>query len=67
MTMMTRKFEFQADFFAKSLGKAEYLKRALIKLHKDNLSFPVHDWLYSSWNHSHPPILERLEALKKSD
>lgn len=67
MTMLSRKFEFQADFYAKSLGKAEYLKKALIKLHKDNLSFPVYDWLYSAWNHSHPPILERLEVLKKDD
>lgn len=67
LTMLSRKFEFQADFYAKSLGKAAFLRKALIKLHKDNLSFPVYDWLYSSWHHSHPPLLQRLDALKKED
>uniref|UniRef100_A0A1I8B933 CAAX prenyl protease n=1 Tax=Meloidogyne hapla TaxID=6305 RepID=A0A1I8B933_MELHA len=32
---------------------------------RDNLSLPINDWLYSACNHSHPPILERIEALKK--
>lgn len=67
LTILSRKFEFQADFYAKSLGKASFLRKALIKLHKDNLSFPVYDWLYSSWHHSHPPLLQRLDALKKED
>lgn len=63
LTMLSRKMEFQADDFAKSLGKATYLKGALIKLHKDNLSFPIYDWLYSTWHHSHPTLLQRLEKL----
>jgi len=69
MTVLCRRFEFQADAFAKSLRKATELKSALIKLNKDNLSFPVTDWLYSTWNFSHPPLLERLRALdtKKED
>ncbi|CAC5426754.1 STE24 [Mytilus coruscus] len=41
---------------------AKELKSSLIKLNKDNLGFPVTDWLYSSWNYSHPPILERLKG-----
>lgn len=65
MTIVSRRFEFQADDFAKSLGKELYLKSALIKLNKDNLGFPIYDHLYSVWNHSHPPLLERLDALKK--
>ncbi|XP_043916055.1 CAAX prenyl protease 1 homolog [Protopterus annectens] len=64
LTVLSRRFEFQADAFAKQLGKAEDLYCALIKLNKDNLGFPVADWLFSMWHYSHPPLLERLRALK---
>ncbi|CAH8826360.1 unnamed protein product [Trichobilharzia szidati] len=69
MTVLSRKFEFQADAFAVKLGYGQHLKSALIILLKDNLSFPVCDWLYSMFNHSHPPLLERLSAIDayKSD
>ncbi|CAF1008983.1 unnamed protein product [Brachionus calyciflorus] len=68
MTSLGRRFEFQADEFAKNLGKSKYLKSSLVKLCKDNLSFPMCDWLYSAFHHSHPSLLERLEALNdKSD
>jgi len=67
MICLSRRFEFQADDFARQLYRATDLRGALIKLTKDNLGFPVYDWLYSQWNHSHPPILERLEALGKVD
>ncbi|XP_038059129.1 CAAX prenyl protease 1 homolog [Patiria miniata] len=63
MTVLCRRFEFQADAFAKSLRRATELRSALIKLHKDNLGFPLADWLYSTWHYSHPPLLERLAAL----
>uniref|UniRef100_A0A2K6CZU6 CAAX prenyl protease n=1 Tax=Macaca nemestrina TaxID=9545 RepID=A0A2K6CZU6_MACNE len=64
LTVLSRRFEFQADAFAKKLGKAKDLYSALIKLNKDNLGFPVSDWLFSMWHYSHPPLLERLQALK---
>ncbi|XP_072019048.1 CAAX prenyl protease 1 homolog [Amphiura filiformis] len=67
MTVLTRRFEFQADAFAKSLHKADKLRSALVKLHKDNLGFPVADWLYSTVHYSHPPLLERLAALGKTE
>jgi STE24 endopeptidase len=67
MTILSRRFEFQADAFAKKLGRSKFLRQALIKLNKDNLGFPVYDWVYSMWHHSHPPLLERLEALDKTD
>lgn len=63
MTVLSRKFEFQADEFAKSLGFATSLRSSLIKLHKDNLGFPVADKLYSTYHYSHPPLIERLRAL----
>jgi STE24 endopeptidase len=67
MTILSRRFEFQADAFAKKLGRSIFLRQALIKLNKDNLGFPVYDWVYSMWHHSHPPLLERLKALDKTD
>jgi len=67
MTILSRRFEFQADAFAKKLGRSKFLRQALIKLNKDNLGFPVYDWVYSMWHHSHPPLLERLKALDKTD
>ncbi|XP_046403597.1 CAAX prenyl protease 1 homolog [Ischnura elegans] len=66
LTVLSRRFEFQADAFATKLGHAEALGAALIKLNSDNLGFPVNDPLYSMWHHSHPPLLERLNALKKT-
>ncbi|KAE8624506.1 hypothetical protein XENTR_v10005971 [Xenopus tropicalis] len=64
LTVLSRRFEFQADAFARNLGKAKDLYSALIKLNKDNLGFPVSDWVFSMWHYSHPPLLERLQALK---
>jgi STE24 endopeptidase len=63
MTLLSRRFEFAADAFAKKLGYAENLKKGLVKLSKDNLGFPVYDWLFSSWHHSHPPLLQRIAAI----
>ena len=66
MTCLSRRFEFQADDFAVGLGKAKELRTALVKLNNDNLSFPVYDWLFSAWHHSHPPLLERLAPLQET-
>jgi len=67
MTVLSRHFEFQADAFARRLGRAADLRSALIKLNRDNLGFPLSDWLYSMWHFSHPPLLERLAALDKTE
>ncbi|CAG2110477.1 unnamed protein product [Medioppia subpectinata] len=67
MTCLGRRFEFAADAFAKHMNRTADLRSALIKLNKDNLGFPLYDWLYSSWYHSHPPLLERIRALGKID
>lgn len=63
MTVLSRKFEYEADAFAKSLGHTKELCKALVKLNIDNLGFPVYDWMYSAWSHSHPTILQRINAL----
>merc|ERR1712029_976364 len=68
MTCLSRRFEFQADDFAFQLFKrTDKLRSALIKLNNDNLGYPIYDRLYSAWNHSHPPIIERLAVLKAKD
>jgi len=63
MTVLSRKFEFQADNFAVKLGYATLLKSALIKLQKENLGAMNPDWLYSKFNYSHPPLIERLKGI----
>lgn len=64
MNMFSRHNEYQADEFAVGLGYQKDLQSALIKLNKDNLGFPVHDSLFSAWHHSHPPLLQRIQALQ---
>lgn len=64
LTIVSRTFEYQADAFAKDLGYSNELAKALIKLNIDNLGFPVYDWMYSAWFHSHPTLLQRLDRLK---
>ncbi|XP_055374689.1 CAAX prenyl protease 1 homolog [Condylostylus longicornis] len=66
MTVLSRRFEYQADDFANQLGFSDELGGALIKLNIDNLGFPVYDWMYSAWNHSHPTLLQRLNRLKEN-
>ncbi|XP_055636042.1 CAAX prenyl protease 1 homolog [Toxorhynchites rutilus septentrionalis] len=66
MTMLSRRFEYQADEFANGLGYSTELGKALIKLNIDNLGFPIYDWMYSTWNHSHPTLLQRLDRLKST-
>lgn len=62
--ILSRKFEFEADAFAKKLNYAAELSRALIILQKENKSTMIPDPWYSAYHYSHPPILERLKALE---
>ena len=63
MTLLGQRYEYQADAYATSLIDPAHLRSALIKLHRDNLAFPMSDWLYSCWYHSHPPLLHRLASI----
>ena len=62
----SRLHEKEADLFAINLaGGSEYLVSGLKKLSVDNLSnFHPHP-LYSIFHYSHPPVLERIEYIKK--
>ncbi len=66
MTVLTRRFEFQADHFAVKLDHGEPLKRALKKLEMDNMSYPFSDFLYAKYHYSHPTLLERLKAIQSN-
>lgn len=64
-TVLSRKYEYEADNFAVALDYAIELRSALIKLGKDNLDYPIYDKIYSAWYHSHPTLLHRIENIKK--
>ncbi len=65
MNYFSRRDEFQADAFAaKICGSGEPLSTALIKLNKENLSELTVPKIYSVFNYSHPPLLERIAAIK---
>lgn len=62
---ISRRHEFEADRFAHdALGTAEELVNALRVLREKSSSMPVVHWLYSAWYYSHPPMIERIRALR---
>ena len=63
MNVLSRKYEFQADAFARNLGYSAELARSLIKLQIQNLSTMDADWIYATYHFSHPHLSERLQAL----
>ncbi|KAJ3228139.1 CAAX prenyl protease 1 [Chytriomyces hyalinus] len=67
MHYVSRVHEFQADAYAKKLGYGEDLKNGLIKLNKKNLGNLIPDSWYSAYHYSHPPVVERLEAIGKTE
>ncbi len=63
MSMLSRHNEYEADRYGSEIGGRQNLVSALLKLVSENKSFPKSDPIYSRFYHTHPPILERLEAL----
>ncbi len=65
---LSRYHEFQADAFAaRTTGKPETLIKALKKLGHDNLANLTPHPLYVFLHYSHPPLLARINALRKND
>lgn len=67
MHVLSRKNEYEADrFAAETIQRAESMIDALKKLSVDNLSnltpHPFHVFL----NYSHPPVLQRIQAIRKT-
>lgn len=65
ISWLSRRNEFAADAFAKlHMDGYESLAQALVKLQKTNQSMPLAHPLFSRFYYSHPPLLERLDALQ---
>lgn len=62
---LSRKNEFEADAFAKETSSAEHLITGLKRLSVDSLSNLEPHWFKVFLEYSHPPVLKRIEALRK--
>lgn len=60
----SRKAEYKADSFGSKLTNSNDLGSALVKLINENKAFPYSHRIYIFFYMSHPPLIERLEALK---
>jgi STE24 endopeptidase len=65
MNSISRKFEYQADNYAKETFGGEPLISSLKKLSKNSLSNLTPHPAYVFAHYSHPPLLERFKNLKK--
>ncbi|MEX0906602.1 MAG: M48 family metallopeptidase [Balneolaceae bacterium] len=66
MQMLSRKYEYEADrFAADTIENGEEMVNVLKKLSKDNLSNLTPHPVYVFLNYSHPPALQRIEAIRK--
>ncbi len=63
MNLLSRKFEYQADDFAKTTYAAQPLISALKKLSKHNLGNLTPHPAYVFVNYSHPPLIDRIRNL----
>ncbi len=64
MSMLSRRNEFEADAYAKETFDGHALSNALKKLSVDSLSNLYPHPAYVFFHYSHPPLLQRLNALK---
>ena len=65
MNVISRKFEYQADNYAKETFAAEPLITSLKKLSKNSLSNLTPHPAYVFMHYSHPTLLKRVKNLKK--
>jgi STE24 endopeptidase len=61
--LISRHNEYEADKFGAKIGGKQNLINALLKLINENKAFPYSHPLYIFFYYSHPPVIERLEAL----
>jgi STE24 endopeptidase len=62
---LSRHNEYQADSYARENYEADRMVSSLKKLSKNNLSNLTPHPLYVFFHYSHPPLLQRIRALKK--
>ena len=65
MNVLSRKFEYQADDYAKNNFGSKPLISSLKKLSKNSLSNLTPNKLYVKIHYSHPTLLQRVINLKK--
>ncbi len=65
MNIFSRKNEFEADAYAAQTSSSMALEEALKKLSVDTLSNLTPHPAYVFFHYSHPPLLQRVEALRK--
>lgn len=65
MNYLSRKFEFQADDYAKATFAPQPLISSLKKLSKNNLSNLTPHPAYVFMNYSHPPLAQRIKNLMR--
>jgi len=65
MNHFSRKFEYQADNYAKQTFKAEHLITSLKKLSKNSLSNLTPHPAFVFMHYSHPTLLQRIKNLKQ--
>tara|TARA_R110001583_G_scaffold57921_6_gene173074 strand:+ start:5486 stop:6718 length:1233 start_codon:yes stop_codon:yes gene_type:complete len=65
MNMLSRKFEYEADDYAKKYSSPGDLISSLKKLSKNSLSNLTPNSLYVKFHYSHPTLLQRILNLKK--
>ena len=65
MNYMSRKFEYQADNYAKNTFSASPLISSLKKLSKNSLSNLTPHYLYVFFHFSHPTLIDRIKNLNK--
>lgn len=63
MSVLSRRYEFEADAFAARQASAQSLVDGLLNMYRDNASTLTPDRLYSAFHHSHPPAAERIAHL----
>jgi len=64
MNYISRRFEYQADNYAKDTYKAEPLISGLKKLNKNSLSNLTPHPAYVFMHYSHPTLLQRIKNLR---
>jgi len=63
MSYVSQHNEYAADAYGSNVGGQEHLISALLKLVTENKSFPKSHPLVIFFYHTHPPVIERLNAM----
>ncbi|GAK94019.1 CAAX prenyl protease 1 [Nonlabens ulvanivorans] len=66
MSSLSRKFEYQADAYARDTYEAEPLIAALKKLNKTSLSNLTPHPVYVFFNYSHPTLYQRMMSMREN-